>query len=272
MTNKQEAFDNVSATGRLVIDIIQVDQRPLDNTSDVRVFGTIENSGTVNELHSASDIPCSIIGSASFTGAPFGFNLAPGESKVFIDHTFAIVHGINGISAVSFTVKYGNSGSSTAFPDNQSVSAALLLDRIPKPPNAPTKPVFSNALPSTLTVTTNPPTDNGGSAVNDYIFRRYNGSSPTGAHVDNHGNSPSRNLSGLTPGAVYTFTVIAVNNAVNNGGQSPESVSATVQMVSGVHIRVGGDWVEAVPYVRNGGDWKMVIPYIRSAGVWKATK
>ncbi len=134
-------------------------------------------------------------------------------------------------------------------------------------PDAPGTPTFSDELPTTLTVSWAAPSSDGGKPITDYILRKWEGHDSSGDHTDNHGNSRVRHLTGLTPGAAYTFKAIAINAI----GQSAESPGATEEMLPGCHIRVGGEWKLAVPHVRVGGEWKLATPHVRTGGVWKQT-
>lgn len=260
---------NVSSDGVLQIGIAQDSQNLAANTSQVHVYGAIENSGS-RSFHSDATISCSISGTASFTGAPFSYDLSDGDSKVFIDHVFTITHGVDGTKSVSFTVHYGVTGTST-FPDNQSASASLTLTQIPKAPAKPGPPEFSNQMPTTVTVKWAASANNGGKAISSYKLRRYKGGSPSGSYVDSDANSLTRNVTGLVPGTEYTFTVYAFNGSADNGGYSDPSNPGSINMLAGIWVRVGGVWKVAVPFVRSGGVWKMAIPYVRSGGAWKQT-
>lgn len=261
---------NTSSDGRLRITVQQISQNQSANTSQVQVIGTLTNVGSGSSFHSDPTITADISGTASFTGGDFSYNLGPGDSLNFISHTFTITHDAEGNKTVSFTVHYGSTGTST-FPGNQSVSVSLALAQIPKRPSPPGKPSFSNELPTSLTVKWTASSGNGGKAITSYLLRRYVGSSPSGAHVDSSANSLSRNVTGLTPGTNYTFTVYAYNGSADNGGYSDPSTANSVQQLAGVWVRVSGVWKIAVPYIRSGGVWKMAIPYVRSGGSWKQT-
>jgi hypothetical protein len=259
-----------SSDGVLKITVNQTSQNQAANTSQVQVIGTLINTGSGSSFHSDPTITADISGTDSFTGGDFSYSLGPGDSLNFISHTFTVTHASDGTKTVSFTVHYGSTGTST-FPGDQSVSVSLALTRIPKRPSAPGKPAFSNEMPTTLTVKWTASTDNNGKAITSYKLRRYTGSSPTGAYVDSDANSLSRNVTGLTPGTNYTFTVYAFNGSADNGGYSNPSAANSVQQLAGVWVRVSGVWKIAVPYIRSGGVWKMAIPYVRSGGVWKQT-
>ena len=261
----------VSTYGRIKIDITQVSQDLLKNTSVVRVDGTIINaSPSSTENHAAKTIACWISGDAGFTGPKFSFDLKHGQSLRFITRTFTVSHDSTGNRTVNFEVKYGVTGVAM-FPNNESISNSLDLDLIPRPPSAPGQPQFSNEKPTSLTVTWDAPSDDGGSAITNYILRKYTGTSATGTYISSIGNSLIRNLTDLDPGQTYTFTVVAINGAKIGSGYSPASALATIDTVAGAWIRNGGKWVKAIPYVRTGGIWKQAILYVRASGTWKKT-
>lgn len=37
-----------------------------------------------------------------------------------------------------------------------------------------------------------------------------------------------------------------------------------------MHLKVGGVWVQALPYINVGGTWVQAVPYTKSGGVWKS--
>lgn len=261
---------NVGTAGKLQIFVQQIAQNWTDNTSLVEVSGILQNNAPGTVVHAVADITCSIDGESDFTGAKFKFNLASGDTITFIDHQFVVNNESDGTKTVSFTVHYGTTGTVT-FGDTNSVSVTLVLDRIPQQPGPPGDPAFSNIASQTLTVTWNGSSDNGGGTLNGYHLRRYLGSSASGGFNDNFAGNLTRNLTGLTPGAVYTFTVLADNDSKQNGGLSDPSDPVTVQMLGGCWIRVGGVWKIAVPYVRHNGIWQLAIPYVRFGGSWQPT-
>lgn len=132
---------------------------------------------------------------------------------------------------------------------------------------APSQPIFSNKLPTTVTVSWSKPTNTGGTPITGYTLRQYDGADTTGSYTDTTVTGTSSNIAGLIPGQSYTFVVYAQNV---NGLSDPSPVS-TIKMLAGAVVRVGGVWVTVVPYVRSGGVWKLAIPYIRSNGIWKLT-
>jgi hypothetical protein len=262
---------NVSSGGDIQIIVEQVSQNEAANTSAVSVRGWMHNNSSARSYHLDDNIGRTISGTADYNPSNFSFDLSGGEALEFINHTFTIHHNADGTKSVNFTVWYGNTGTAT-FGDQKQVSTSLTLDRIPNPPSAPGAPTFTNILPSSLTVSWAAASNNGGSAIDSYLLRRWNGGSASGSHIDNSANNRSRSITGLTPGATYTFAVYAHNSSADNSGYSKASAARAVQMLAGAYIRSGGTWKLAVPYVRTGGVWKIAVPYIRHNGTWKLTE
>jgi hypothetical protein len=130
-------------------------------------------------------------------------------------------------------------------------------------PAAPTKPVLSAILPTSVTVSWSPNGD-GGSPITGYQLG-YGTNSTTPTTIIS-ANSP-KTVTGLTPGTTYFFWVRAIN-AIGTGPWSPLAANQTI---AGARVKVGGVWVIAIPYVRDGGTWKLAVPYVNVAGVWKQT-
>jgi len=261
---------SVSSGGNLEIIVTQESSNWPDNTSQVTVTGRIGNVGSGGSTSSSKNILCDIGGEASFTGPHFGFALAPGDSLTFIEHTFTVSHGLDGNKVVTFDVHYGSTGTAY-FGSEQTVSVVLTLIRIPRRPAPPGLPTFSNELPTSLTVSWAGSPNNEGNLLTGYQLRIYKGPDTSGTYSSSFALNLSRNLTDLTPGGVYTFEVLAKNNAADNGGYSNPSGTATIQMFGGAWIRSGGTWKQVVPYVRTGGVWKLAVPYVRSGGTWKLT-
>lgn len=136
---------------------------------------------------------------------------------------------------------------------------------MPGPPEPPGTPVLSNVKLTTITVTWGPPSDNHGSAVNNYRLNYW----ASGVAVkSSDGNSRTRNLTGLIPGYEYFFVAYA-HNAY---GWSTPSPTQHGTMFSGVRIRYAGKWHIAVPYIRYSGAWHEAIPYVRYSGGWHGTR
>lgn len=239
------------------------------NTSQVRVRGFAHNGGTGRSWNSTD---LSIGGSGNWSGR-ISFDISGGSTQTWIDQTFTCGHDGNGYCNVTFVISMGSTGTST-FGNGGSVTLSMSLDRIPKKPTPPGAPNFSNALPTSLTVSWNPSGDNRGSSIDGYLLRYWVGqvSSPTGNYIDHSmQNDSSRNVTGLTPGQWYTFCVYAHNGAAEANGFSEPSTLKQIQMLAGAWLKISGTWKLAVPYINVAGVWKLAVPYVKSGGTWKMT-
>lgn len=131
-------------------------------------------------------------------------------------------------------------------------------------PAAPAAPVISDVTMTSVVATWTPPS-NGGAAITAYQVGY--GTSSAGPASTQTGNSP-QTITGLLPGRVHYFWVRAQNYV----GWGPWSAATVKQTVAGVRVKVGADWVLAVPYVRDAGIWKLARPWGKYAGVWKETE
>ncbi len=94
------------------------------------------------------------------------------------------------------------------------------------PATAPGAPTIGTATPgnASATVTWSPPTSDGGSPISGYLVTPYIGTTAqTGTAV---GNVLGYDVTGLTNGSTYTFTVAAIN-AINTGPASGPSNAVT---------------------------------------------
>jgi hypothetical protein len=92
-----------------------------------------------------------------------------------------------------------------------------------QPPGPPTNPAASSTSYGTATVTWAPPADTGGAAITSYTVT----ASPGGQSQQTSGTTTSDTISGLTPGATYTFTI----KATTDGGSSvPSPATNAVQV------------------------------------------
>lgn len=266
--------NNVSSSGQIAIIVRQVSQDAASNTSQVEVFGAINNIGSTYVSHNAKDITTSITGSYTASGPLWGIGpppFPPGGHLAFVDSTFTIPHDSDGNKTVSFSIQYGNTGT-VEFGANKSIGVSLTLDRIIRRPGTPSAPTFSDIQSSSLLVSWDAPSTDGGDPIVAYVVRRYNGYTPTGSHTDVLlPPTPTSYYvnSGVSSGRAYTFTIFAKNNAADNSGWSNESPPTTVVLLAGARVRNSGTWKTSVPYVRDGGIWKMAVPYVRTGGLWK---
>ena len=255
----------VSSTGQLECAITVNSYNPASDTYNVTVEGKIRNVGTTRVSHTTANISCSVDGQASATGSNFGFDLSSGETLVFISKNFNISQSVIGNDGLNFTVHYGTTSTST-FGDNKSCTYKLAVR-----PAQPGPPVFSNLTPISMTVSWPASVNNGGSSITTYELRRWAGPPGHGPYVSSKANNLTRNITGLVPGTLYGFAVVAHNSSSDNGGESDPSVGESVSTLAGAWVRVSGTWKIALPYIRTGGAWKLAVPYLRSGGKWKHT-
>jgi hypothetical protein len=142
---------------------------------------------------------------------------------------------------------------------------------------APSAPTFTSVSARSLTVKWVKPASNGGSTITGYRVSRYDGPDTSGSSTDTDttGSGTSLAVTGLSPGAIYTFVIIAKNSSTDNGGLSAPSAPSTVTLLAGAWMRVDGVWQIAIPYVRHAGTWQLATPYVRvtknSIPAWKLT-
>jgi len=245
-----------------------VAQSQAGNYSVVRVSATAINRGNTSSYDGYSGSHSMSIdgygGSASYSGTmPSGY----GNGATRWDQTadITVAHDADGNRA-AVTLRHVMS-----WPDLPGTNATASFGgfpRIPKPPTAPGTPVVSNLVSTTLTLTWSASTDNGGSAIDGYLVRRWDNAAGTGAYTDiSQTNTLTRDLTGLNPGQEYRFVIYAHNGS--NGQYSPASTAVVVRMLSGFWVKWLGAWKRAVPYVKVAGVWKAVTVYVKTSGVWK---
>lgn len=132
-------------------------------------------------------------------------------------------------------------------------------------PSAPSAPVLSEVTQSSVRVSFTP-NSNGGSAITSYSIG-YGTSSGSPSSFVSTGLSTNFVVDGLTPGTRYYFWTRATNAI----GNSALSASRNAKTIAGARIKVGGVWVNAIPYVKDDGEWKVAVPWVRYAGIWKET-
>lgn len=256
---------------------ITIVESSVDNSagsSVVTVNGLLIGGNSNSGASGFNNISCSITGTQGFVGPSFGFpaGIAAGHPFNFIGHSFTVNHDSDGSKTVSFAVHYSDTGTAM-FGGEQGSSATLSLTLIGSHPGQPGAPVATNVLPTSMTVSWTPPTDDGGYPIRSYLLTRYKG--------DNTSDDPNPvqssvfgttvNLTGLAAGMDYTFTVQAYNGPGNGTGYSDPSDETTVGTLAGAWMRVDGVWKVAIPYVRRSGTWHMAVPWIRQAGIWTET-
>jgi hypothetical protein len=255
--------------GMMYITIDLTGQGLASNVSYVHVKGELKNTNN-GAVHGNNNVRASLYGS-DFRENTFDADWSANERKVIISHDFSIYHGSDGDLIVDFSFDYGDTGTTT-FGGDRNIEVHLPVPHISQPPTKPGTPSVTAITATTLALTWTAPTDHDDTAIKDYILRQYNGSAATGVFIENSGVGRTRNITGLIPGATYTFTVVAYNSSKINGGASEVSSKRTVTMQPGPNVRAAGLWAKSTLYVRSGGEWLQGIPFVRSGGVWKQAK
>lgn len=164
------------------------------------------------------------------------------------------------------TYTFGGYLSEMAYGHSPSVSVAIAIPA--GTPSAPGKPTFTSISPTSLNVNWAAPSNNAGSAIEEYAIGR-----SVGSYVANEvttltgSTSRSRAFTGLVPGEVYTFRIRA-RNGVNWGAWS---AAASVRTQYGVWVKVSGIWKLAAPFVKYNGVWRPAVPMVKQGGTWKPT-
>jgi uncharacterized repeat protein (TIGR02543 family) len=137
-------------------------------------------------------------------------------TPTFPDPLGCTVSGLTNGTPVTFAVQ-ANNGAYTS--DSSTATIAVTPATISV---APTAVTATSTTPGKATVTFTAPTDNGGSAIIEYIVT----SSPGGLTCVTTNPTNGCEISGLTNGVPYTFTVVA-KNGVDNSLPSLASTSIT---------------------------------------------
>lgn len=145
-------------------------------------------------------------------------NATPGTTIV---PTAATVTGLTDGVSYQFAVQAANAVGSSAFstPSNTVVPQPITV------PGAPAN-VFALAADAQAAVTWAPPPSNGNSPIISYTVTALVGGVSTGITATVPGNATGANVTGLTDGTTYTFTVHATN-AVGSGAESTASNAVT---------------------------------------------
>ena len=241
-------------------------QDQVHNTSTFHVFGELQNNNNFT-VDNGNEKFCSLSIQQYFEDT-WDTHFNAHERRTIISHNFTVSHGSDGDLTAHWNFHIGSSGTTT-FGGNRDVDATLFVPHINQPATKPGTPSVTAIGTDHVSLAWTGPSDNGGSSVTDYTVRMYNGPTATGAHVDSGGLIRARNITGLIPGATYTFTVVAINGSQINSGISPASSPRTVTLSPGPNVRVAGVWNKSTLYVRTGGEWIQGIPYVRHGGVWK---
>jgi hypothetical protein len=267
MATSNTNSNNLGNGGKMYITISRTSQDLVHNTSSFHVFGELENTNNF-VVDNGSGKFCSLSLQQYFDDT-WDSHFKANERRTIISHNFTVSHGSDGDLTVHWNFHIGNSGTTT-FGGNRDVDATLFCPHIDQPANKPGQPSVTSLKADSISLGWSAPTDDGGSQITDYTLRMYNGPTATGTHIDSGGLNRSRIITGLTPGATYTFTVVAKNGSQINSGISPPSTARVVTMEPGPNIRVAGVWTKSTLWIRQGGLWVQGKPYVRHGGVWKS--
>ncbi len=158
---------------------------------------------------------------SSYTVTAFTGGAAAGIAvTVAGSSTGAVVSGLTNGTAYTFSVHATNAigngpESAQSLPVTPAVPAATV-------PGAPTG-VVANAGNASASVAWIAPANNGGSAITSYTVTALVGGAPTAITVTVPGTSTGANVSGLTNGTTYTFTVHATNSVGNSVESAPSA-------------------------------------------------
>ncbi len=170
------------------------------------------------------------------------------DSVATVRDTNYEVRGLTNGVTYYFAVKAGNSGGSSPFSDEASAIPASV-------PLAPTN-VRASAGDTTATVRFDAPADHGGSAILRYEVK----ASPGGITVV--GTTTQMEVTGLTNGTDYTFTVRAINS-VGPGAVSSASHSVRpTASVTTAPTQTSSPTIEWVKFLVNGQQVEQLGPVI----------
>ena len=156
----------------------------------------------------------------SYTVTPFIGATAQSPVTVSPPVTNAAVTGLTNGTPYTFKVSATNSVGTSV----QSAASNSVTPSGPTAPGAPTN-VTASAGNGSATVSWTAPSSNGGSPITSYTVTPSTGG-VAGTPVQVAGTATSTNVTGLTNGSAYTFTVTATN-AIDTGPASAPSNSVT---------------------------------------------
>jgi prepilin-type N-terminal cleavage/methylation domain-containing protein len=144
------------------------------------------------------------------TISPAYFNQTAGVGWVLAD----------GVTNVSFTIKESASNSTFVLNSVPAITASYVAAT---PPGAPTA-VLADPLSTSATVNWTPPTATGGAVVTGYTVTAHDSTTPANGNETCSTSGTTCDVTGLTEGDSYTFTVTATNS-VGTGAASVPSPS-----------------------------------------------
>lgn len=237
------------------------------NYSIVRISATAINrggTGSYDNNQGAHTAAVDGYGQAQRTGSmPSGYGT--NATRWDVDEDIRVGHDSNGYMA-GVTLRQTVSG---WFSNVQAVTLSGFA-RIPKRPGPTTKPVVVDVLPTSIAISWDHTTTQGGSPIDKYLVRYWPNAAGTGTYVNASENlTTSRVISGLTPGKEYRIVVYAHNGSSDLEGYSVMSEAIVVRTLSGMWHKYQSAWHRTIPYLKVAGKWKPVAVFIKSNGSWK---
>jgi hypothetical protein len=129
-------------------------------------------------------------------------------------------------------------------------------------PSAPQALVAGTATSDSIPLGWAAPADNGGAAITGYNIQAINPANVVKSY--SVGNVLSTTLTGLSPGVEYDIRIQAVN-ARGPGAWTAYVVRATI---SGIKVKVAGQWLNAKLWVKVGGVWVPAKVWKKVGGSW----
>lgn len=235
-----------------------------DTTTGTGTSGTLiirDNGSTIEFLISCSNSATHISG-GTWSGVVNGVGVSGSFTINGVQTVSLGAWGVGTNQTVSFTM---NSTGTSGLGGPTGISAFVSRATVPQ---APTILACSNILPTSMQI--NFFGNGSGGATVDYYLVRYGTSNPpeAGAYVEFTTGTGANPRTGLIPDTTY-YTRVYAHNGV--GYSAPSATLATTTLPA-MHVRVGGVWKYAIPWVKVGGVWKMARPFVKVSGVWKKTK
>lgn len=148
--------------------------------------------------------------------------------------------------------------------------AAQALATIPARYEAPSAPGTGadTITPTSARIVVYASTYNGGAGIDAYeAYVMTNNAYPgAGGNIISSAGGGTYNTGNvLTPSTRYFYTARAHNAAGLWSAWTPMKEFTTQ---AAARVKVGGVWVNAIPYVKYGGVWRQALPYVKKNGIW----
>jgi uncharacterized repeat protein (TIGR01451 family) len=223
----QGAINGAAAIYKVVPQVSTTPAPPLAPVNVTAVVG--DRSATVSWNPTPNGQPItSYTVQVSAGGTPsFSVTLLPDPVTQIVPSSTLVTGLVDGLS-YTFKVQAGNSSGSSSF-SNQSNA---VIPFAPQVPGAPTN-VSATAQIASASVVWTPPASTGGLSITGYTVTARVGGLATAITASVAGTQTGAQVSGLTNGTAYTFTVHATN-ALGAGAESAPSSAVTPNVPAGV--------------------------------------